>query len=57
MQRDSPESLKAVPEELKELLKRGHPGVLGELLKSNPELFRNPALAPLEDEAFEQVLK
>jgi hypothetical protein len=48
--------LNRVPPELRTRLQQGEPSVLSDLLRTQPELFRNQLLGRLEDEAFSQLL-
>lgn len=45
-----------MPPELRTRLQQGEPSVLSDLLRTQPELFRNELLGRLEDEAFSQLL-
>ena len=56
LRRNSPELLNRVPPELRTRLQQGEPSVLSDLLRTQPELFRNELLGRLEDEAFSQLL-
>jgi hypothetical protein len=56
LSRNSPELLNRVPEDLRNRLQMGDPSVLSEILRTQPELFRDKMLGRLEDEAFSQLL-
>jgi hypothetical protein len=56
LERENPSLLSRVPPELRDRLQKGDPTVLPELLRTQPELFRDNRLAMLEDEAFRQLL-
>jgi hypothetical protein len=56
LMRNSPELLNRVPEDLRNRLQMGDPSVLSEILRTQPELFRDKMLGRLEDEAFSQLL-
>lgn len=52
----APETFMSIPEDFRVRLQKGDPSVLPELLRNQPELFRDAALSRLEDEAFRQLL-
>lgn len=56
LRRHFPELLNRVPEDLRLRLQKGDPSVLSDLLRTQPELFRDNLLGRLEDEAFSQLL-
>lgn len=56
LRRHFPELLNSIPDDLRIRLQNGDPSVLPELLKAQPEAFRNELLGRLEDDAFRKLL-